>query len=63
MTSACASLSKNVESMHESLVRINTDYLTQISDQLNLMQVSPQNEDGSPYLAMQRAEKSEIEVY
>ena len=47
MTSACATLSQNVESMHQSLIRINTDYLTEIADQLNLMQNASQEEDQS----------------
>ena len=45
MTSACASLSGNVESMHDSLVRINTDYLTQIADTLHQMQQEAAGED------------------
>ena len=47
MTSACATLSQNVESMHQSLIRINTDYLTEIADQLNLMQNASSEEDQS----------------
>ena len=38
MTGACGSLSQNVQSMHGSLVRINTDYLNQIADLLHQMQ-------------------------
>ena len=38
MTSACGSLSENVESMHASLVEINTDQLTQIANLLNKVQ-------------------------
>ena len=47
MTAACASLSLNVESMHQSLIRINTDYLTEIADQLNLMQNASQENQQS----------------
>lgn len=46
MTSACASLSTNVESMHSSLVRINTDYLVQIAELLNQMQLEVMEDDG-----------------
>ena len=50
MTSACASLSNNVESMHSSLVRINTDYLVQIADILNQMQLEAAQDDGKSNL-------------
>ena len=46
MTSACAHLSGNVQQMHGSLVRINTDYLTQIADTLHQMQLEAANDDG-----------------
>ena len=44
MTGSCAQLSENVQSMHGSLVRINTDYLVQIADLLNQMQLEAVDE-------------------
>lgn len=45
MTGACGSLSQNVQSMHGSLVRINTDYLNQIADLLHQMQQEAAQEE------------------
>lgn len=59
MTSACGSLSGNVQSMHGSLVRINTDYLVQIADILNQMQLeSVEDQNTTPAVAAK--EKDEI---
>ena len=45
MTDACGALSHNVQSMHGSLVRINTDYLVQIAEILNQMQLETVDQD------------------